>query len=183
MRNLDSGTAGQLTAPVVLPVRLAMLTFRSRVEYVWSGVGDLVYSGNTYKGVGSLGSVGDITEGIDVQAAGTSVTLDGINPEFLAEALTDIKSGAPAKLWLGFLVNGVLLPPYLQFSGTIDVPTVSADGDTLSITLSLESRLVDLQRPSNRRYTAADQHIDYPNDIAFNWVEPLNDASFKWGSA
>lgn len=57
------------------------------------------------------------------------------------------------------------------------------DGHTnLTIELALENRMIDLQRAINRRYTAANQHIQYPNDTAFNWVETLSDQALRWGS-
>ncbi|MGA8109355.1 MAG: hypothetical protein WB974_07955, partial [Acidobacteriaceae bacterium] len=71
--------------------------------------------------------------------------------------------------------------PYLIFSGTVDKPTVEISGKTMSITLALENKLVNLQRACQRRYTAADQHLAYPDDIGFNWVEILNDIALRWG--
>jgi hypothetical protein len=41
--------------------------------------------------------------------------------------------------------------------------------------------MVYLQRASNRRYTAADQAINYPNDSAFAHVEEEQDVALLWG--
>ena len=68
MRSLDTTLAAQLTANLIYPVQLVQLTFYSQTVYVWSGPGSLVWDGQTFTGVGSLGSVGAITEGIDVNA-------------------------------------------------------------------------------------------------------------------
>jgi hypothetical protein len=101
----------------------------------------------------------------------------------LQEALRDVRMGAPAKIWFGLMANGALIgTPYLTFSGTVDKPNVQMDEKTASITLALENRLVNLQRANQRRYTAADQKLAYPTDMAFNWVESLNDIALRWGS-
>jgi hypothetical protein len=188
-RNLDSTLAAHLPDGVIIPVALATLTFKSGVEYVWTGVGPLVYGGNTYQGVGLLGTVGAITEGVTVQADGTTVALSGIGQSQIGsnslvyEAQNDIRMGAPAKLWFGLMANGAFLgAPYLVFSGTVDKPTINIGADTSTITLALENRLVNLQRPTMRRYTAADQNLSYPTDTGLNWVETLNDIALRWGS-
>ncbi|HEV2463540.1 MAG TPA: hypothetical protein VGT04_07035 [Acidobacteriaceae bacterium] len=99
------------------------------------------------------------------------------------EALGDIQLGAPASIYFGLVQNGALIGnPYMIFSGLIDQPTVDVGVDTISISIALENKLSNLARPTARRYTANDQHIDYPDDIAFNWVETLNDIALRWGS-
>lgn len=182
-RNLDSAFATALSSGLIQPFFMAQLTFNSQTEYIWTGVGNLVYNSQTYIGVGSFAKMGSIKEGTDVQAYGTSVTLSGIDPVLLAECMNDIKPGAPAKLWFGGLSNGNIVgTPYLLFSGTMDQPSVSVGVDTISITLALESRMMNLSIPSNRRYTSADQRLKYPTDIGFSWVEQLNDLALSWGS-
>jgi hypothetical protein len=97
--------------------------------------------------------------------------------------MNDIQPGAPAKLWFGCLSQGTIVgAPYLLFSGTMDLPTVSVGVDTISITLALETRMLDLSRATNRRYTSADQRLLYPTDTGFSWVEQLNDLALRWGS-
>ena len=99
------------------------------------------------------------------------------------EALNDVRLGAPAKIWFGLMSGGAFIGnPYLVFAGTVDKPTVLTSPEGSSITLALENRLVNLQRPTNRRYTSADQHLSYPTDLAFNWVEILNDIALVWGN-
>ena len=159
--SLDSTMQAGLASGDIRVGFLVMLTFASAVRYVWSGVGNLVYAGNTYLGVGSLGSIGDISTGIDVQAQGTSITLSGIDPIYLGESLTDIKVGAPAKiLWALFDASGNIIGvPYLLYGGTVDVPTVTMGTDACSISLKIENRMVDLQRAQQQRYTAAFQRL------------------------
>ena len=69
----------------------------------------------------------------------------------------------------------------MQFSGLVDVPTVTPGTDTISISLALENRMIDLARPTMSRYTSADQRLRYPHDSSMAWVEQLSDCSNKWG--
>jgi hypothetical protein len=180
-RDLPSGMPAQISANAIIPGILAVITFKSMTTYTWSGVGSLVYGGNTYLGVGSLGKVDRISEGVDVRSYGTTVGLSGINPTLLAETLSDIQLGASATISLAlFDGSGNVLNAYVVFSGVVDKPTIAPGLKELSISLALETRLANLSRASNRRYTAADQNLYYPGDTAFNWVESLNDQALKW---
>lgn len=183
-RNLDPALASALSNGLIMPAVLAMLTFASSTQFVWSGVGPLTWNGNTFIGGGGYVGMAPIVEGVDVEAQGTSVSLSGIPSTLLTECLTDIQLGLPAKIWFALFSNGSIIgTPYLHFSGTVDKPSVSIDVETSTITLALENKLTNLQRANQRRYTAADQHITFPDDTAFNWVEILNDIAIKWGQS
>jgi hypothetical protein len=181
-RDISTAMLASLTTNRVVPALLAALTFRSMTVYAWSGVGNLVYGGNTYLGVGSFGRIDGITEGSEVQAYGTKVGLSGIDPVLLSESLTDIQLGAPATISLALLdTNGNILgTPYMLFSGVVDKPTVQPGVKTITIDLALETKLANLSRASNRRYTQADQQLYFPNDGFFAWVSQLNDQTLKW---
>jgi len=184
MRTLDSSMQAALSAGIIMPAFLVALTFVTGTQYVWSGVGPLVYGGNTYQGVGTLGKIGTISEGIQVRADGTTVTLSGVDPTLYADCMDDIKLGAPALIYFALLSEGAIIgAPYLLFSGLVDKPTVSESSDSISITLNLESRMTNLQRASNKRYDSATQRALYPNDSSFDYVEQLNDAAIAWGTS
>jgi hypothetical protein len=160
---------------------LVDLQLVSGVEHAWTGIGTLVWNGNSYKGVGSLGGVSDIQEGSEVRADGTSIALSGIDPTLLNESLNDIQVGAPASVWLGIFANGALSAAYKVFGGTVDVPRIGVGPSALTIALALETKLANLGRANNRRYTAADQRRYFPDDSGFNWVEVQNDIALLWG--
>lgn len=190
-RNVDATMQAGLSAGSVGLAFLVMITFRSSVQYVWSGPRDLTYGGNVYKGVGTLGTIGDVAGGLDVQARGTTVALSGIDPVLLQDCLNDIQVGAPAKVFLAVISRTMEIvgTPYLLYGGTVDVPTVTLSvptpeqpDATCTISLAIENRTVDGQRAQQQRYTAADQHIKYPDDTAFNNVEQQNLAAYRWGS-
>jgi hypothetical protein len=181
-RNLDPTMLTALSSGLISPVIMAILTFKSSTQYIWSGVGNLIYNGNTYIGVGSLGKIGAVSEGVTVQAEGTTITLSGIDSALLSDSLIDIQPGAPAVLYFALMTNGVLVgSPYQLFKGTMDSPIVNVGAKTISITISLENKMIDLSRPSCRRYTSADQRLQYPTDSGFQFVEQLSDLALNWG--
>ena len=184
MRALDPALAAALSSGVIYPAILVSLTFTTGTSYVWSGVGALVWNGNTYAGVGTLGKIGTITESNQTRADGTTVTLSGIDPTLYADSMNEIQLGAPALIYYALLSNGAIIgSPYLLFSGLVDKPTVSEGGDSIDITLQLENRMTNLQRASNKRYDSATQRALYPQDTCMQYVEQCNDASILWGSA
>lgn len=172
----------EITSNAFSPCFLVDLTLVSGVVHVWSGYGSVTWNGNTYTGVGSLGAVGDIVEGSDVKSRGTTITLSGIDPTLLGDALSDIQQGAPVTVWLaGFAAGAIVGSPYALYVGTVDKPAIGLGPETVTIQLALETKLANLQRPTFRRYTSADQRYYYSGDIGFNWVETLNDIALLWG--
>jgi hypothetical protein len=180
-RDLPSLMIAPITSNAVSPCYLLDIQLVSGTEHVWNGVGTVSWNGNSYKGVGSFGAVSDIQEGSEVKADGTSVSLSGIDPTLLNETLNDIQVSAPATVWMGVFSEGAILTAYKIFGGTVDKPQVGIGVDAIAITLALETKLANLQRANNRRYTAADQRRYYTDDSGFNWVEQQNDIAEIWG--
>lgn len=182
-RSISGPLLTALSGAQVYLAILAQIQFKSMTSYVWTGSGSLSYGGNTYLGIGSLGKVGPLTETNDRKAGSVTVTLGGIDPTLLNESLTDIQTMAPATLLLAaFDGNGNLVgTPLTLFAGVVGKPTVQPGAAEISITLNLETRLKQLQRASNRRYTAADQNLYFPGDTFFHWVETQNDIALKFG--
>jgi hypothetical protein len=181
-RNLPSPMLAAIQANSVQLAFLLDLQLAGNIwARAWTGVGTLVWNGNSYLGVGSLGAIDDIQEGSEVKAEGTTVALSGVDPTLLGAALTEIQVGASATAWLAVFTNGALTAAYTVFGGTVDRAQVAAGVNAMTIALALETKLANLQRASNRRYTAADQRRNYPDDGGFNFVEVQNDIALLWG--
>jgi hypothetical protein len=142
-------------------------------------------AGNTFEAILGNTAIGPANFLLDLSFVGIAVYYEGTpqsKTSLIYEALGDIRPGAPAKIWYGLMSAGSFLgTPYLIFSGQVDKPTLKTGVETSSITVALENRLVNLQRPNARRYTAADQRLYFPTDSAFNFVEILNDMALVWG--
>lgn len=184
-RDLTASLLAQITAGSLKPVVFFEGEFSTGFIRVWSGIGDITWDAKTWSGVGYLGQISPITESSDIVARGVSVSLSGIPASLISAVYTEARQGKPGKIWLGALDdnNAVIADPFLSFSGRLDVPTDEDDGETAKISISYESRLVDLERPRERRYTTEDQAIDYGTDKGFEFVPGLQDAQFVWGRA
>lgn len=182
-RNLDSPTQQQLQANQIYLAFLLQITFTTGTYYLCTLPNNLSWNDQTWVGTGSLGQVGEIAEGTNIQAYGTSVTLSGIDPTLLADCLSDIQIGAAAILYVAFFTPSMALvtAPTCVFSGQVDKPGIQCGAESVAITLNLESPMIRLQRGSFRRYTTPDQHIDHPGDTGFDWVPSLNFLALQWG--
>lgn len=181
-------------------------TIQSGPLYFWTGLGDLEAGGKTYTGTGNMLQISQVTETADIRAAGASVTLTGLSSDILALALSQPYQGRLCYLKFGILdANKDLLlkqdtfPLLLENSASIDIsagdPTglstlftgymdqmnISEDADTCTIQMTLESKLIDLERPRIFRYTSENQKARYENDLAFDFIPDLQDQSLTWG--
>ena len=59
--------------------------------------------------------------------------------------------------------------------------SINDTGETLTISVSIESRLIDLERPRIWRYTSEDQKRVYPTDKGFDFVNDLQSKQIIWG--
>jgi hypothetical protein len=178
---LDTNLAAAFTSGQLIPFFMATLQFKTSIQKVWSGVGNLVIDSQTFVGVGSFAEIGTVTESTDVEAKGTYVKLSGIDPVLLGESLDDIQPGLQVLLWIGAMntAGAVVGNPYQLFGGIIDQPSIEIGDESISITLNLESKVIDFARASNRKYTSADQRAVYPHDSGFDYVEQLNNIALR----
>lgn len=180
-RNLPAAMVTAIEGNAPQPCFLLDLQLASGTVHAWTGVGSIVWNGNTYTGLGSFAGVGAIQEGVQVRADGTSVTLSGIDTTLLNDSLSDIQVNAPATLWLGAFSNGAILAAAVAFKGVVGAPAIAVGPKTITIQVALETKMSNLKRATNRRYTTADQMYYHPDDSGFNWVETLNDVALRWG--
>ena len=183
-RNLTTAMATALTAQNVRPITMVELHFVSGIVYVWSGYGNFVWNGKTFTGTGTLGTINQLPETSDGSAAGVSFTLSGVPLSSISLAVSQQYQGGLAKIWLGcFDVNtsALVADPYLFFAGTMDVMTIMDGTQSASITLTCENRLIELDRPRERRYADFDQRIDFPSDCGFQYVNSLQNLQIVWG--
>jgi hypothetical protein len=183
-RNLTAAAITEITAQNMRPVIFAQLYFVSGWIYLWSGFGSIVWNGQTWVGVGTLGTIGSLAETSDVTAAGLQLSLSGIPADLISKALGEVRQGAPVILYQAFLTaaGAVVSNPYNAWSGRMDTCQIAEGSDTATITITCESRLIDLNRSRERRYQKQDQTIDFPGDLGFDFVPSLQQLNVVWGS-
>ena len=174
-----------VTADLVRPITLVQCAFDSGNLNLWSGIGDLTVSGVDYVGAGSLLSIGEIAETSELSANGITVTLSGVTSPLLSKARDEDYQGRELKVLLGAMdaVNGVISNPVVVFSGFMDTMVINDGGETSTIQVTVENRLIEFERTRVRRYTAEDQKIDFPTDKGLEFVAEMEEKEIVWGRA
>tara|TARA_R110002153_G_scaffold134623_2_gene284038 strand:+ start:231 stop:788 length:558 start_codon:yes stop_codon:yes gene_type:complete len=183
-RSLTTAFNNQLLSSELSPFLAVSLAFDQGTFYSWTGYGDITFGGNTYIGSGDIINVSPTQETSEIKANGIQVTLSGLPTELISAALSDPYQGRTAKIFFGVLDTdgNVIADPYMMFRGSMDLMTIEDSGDSASIQLTAESRLIDLDRARERRFTSEDQKIDYPNDKGLEFITSLQDKQIIWGS-
>lgn len=181
-RGITTALNDEFTASELEPFFAVDMAFDGGSFRVWTGYGDITIDTNTFVGAGDILSISGLSETGTVQANGITVGLSGINASLIASALTETYQGRSCKVYFGALVNGaVVSDPYVVFSGRMDIMTIEDAGETATVTITAESRLIDLDRSRERRYTSEDQKIDYPSDKGLELIADLQDKQIIWG--
>ncbi len=177
-RTLPAGMIAALSGESITIFYAVELMFDSGAMRIWTGYGDKTINGETYVGGGGLLNIEGITEVADLTAAGITVSLVGIPATMLSLALTEPYQGREARIYFG--VEGVTDALEI-FSGLMDVMTIEHSGESVRVSMAIESKLVTLQRPNVRRYTSANHKLRYPTDTFFDYVTDLQDKEVVWG--
>ena len=171
---------------------------------LWTGVGTLTFEGQEWYGTGSMLQVDSVEETTEIAAKGASLTLSGVPQEVLSLALTQPYQGRKANIYFGnFISGGNLITQGSDFitmqdgstitledgktnlsqifSGYMDQMNIEEGPDTCTVQLTLENKLVDLERPRVARFTSAYQKSVYSGDLGLDFVEDLQDKEIVWG--
>ena len=159
--------------------------FDTQTIFIWNGTEDLVIDSETYIGAGSLLSIGSAEESTDLSSQGMTVTISGMNKDVLDLALTESYQNRFITLFLGYLMGGSneVAGTFTLFKGRMTAMTVNDTPDGATISIDSENRLVDLERPSNFRYTKESQNFLHSGDLFFNSVATLQDKEIVWGKS
>jgi hypothetical protein len=150
---------------------------------LWSGLGEIGWAGQSWAGAGALLGLGAIEETDAVVASGTAVSLSGVPGHLVQLVIAEARQGLPGRVWLGLLDSdgGIVADPVQAFSGRLDVPEIADDAGTCTITISYESRLIDLNTARSWRYTHESQQALHPGDRGFEYVTAIQDREITWG--
>ena len=156
---------------------------REESVYVWGGVDDLVWDGDTYQGVGSLGKV----EAVKSDAKGTlnslQLGLTGL-PEGLVMDIRELSyAGKSGKVWVGLFDADLnqIGDPVLMFAGEISTMTLSDGPGEQQISVELESRMSILRRVMPAFRSDEDHQRRHHGDKFFSFVPSVINKTVYWG--
>lgn len=150
---------------------------------VWSGTDDLVIGSDTYTGAGTLLSVSNVEDNTEMKSNGLVVGLSGMDTTVVNYALTENYQNRPITVFLGYVMGGTneVAGTLTLFKGRMTSLVINDTPDGSTVTIDAENRLVDLDRPSNLRYTKESQNFLHSGDTGFNRVASLQDKQIVWG--
>jgi hypothetical protein len=205
-RDLSVNTIENISENVVYPFFATELRFDGNIVRMWTGQGTLVLSdGTEWVGLGQLLNISSIEETSEMSVKGASISLSGIPSELLSLALSEPYQGRIAKIYFGTFQQGSILQEtsdyiLLQdgsrinleststgfnelFSGYMDQMNIEESGDTATIEMMVENKLIDLERARVARFTSGYQKSVYPGDLGMDFIEDLQDKRVSWGRA
>lgn len=170
-------------ADVVRPLLLIDLDFSSGHIRLNSTPYALTYASNAYQGAAKLGEITPVEETADIQATAIAMKLYAVPRDVVSLALAEQYQGRSATMMLGLMDDNwsLVANPVTVFAGRMDVMSISL-GETASVSMTVESRFADWERPRIRRYTSEDQAaFEDAADSFFDYAPTMVEKTVKWG--
>ena len=204
-RDLSTVTLESIESDVVYPFFAVELLFDgNNTLRMWTGQGTLVLQdGTQWVGAGSILDISAIEETAEMAVKGATITISGLSSEALSLALSEPYQGRVCNIYFGTFSQGSILQEsssyiLLQdgsrinlettdkdfseiFSGYMDQMNIEESGETSTIQLLVENKLVDLERARVARFTSGYQKSIYAGDLGLDFVEDLQDKQISWG--
>lgn len=150
----------------------------NRALRFFTGYGTRTIGGETYTGTGTLLSISAVEETSDLSARGTTVTLSSIPADILSLALQEPYQRRKCKIYFGLSNESGVIE---VFSGLLNKMSIEDAAESGTISVLVDSKLVELEKASNWRYTSESHKSRYPDDTFFDFVPALQDADIRWG--
>tara|TARA_R100000353_G_scaffold24240_1_gene20876 strand:- start:4893 stop:5513 length:621 start_codon:yes stop_codon:yes gene_type:complete len=157
--------------------------FDSGTLDLWTGVGDFTSGSTTYTGAGELLDISNIEENNELSSTNLTITISGLNSDIVTYATTEDYQNRPLTLKMFFFHPDTAeeINNYVLFKGRMDTLTVN-DGDTFSVIISAENKLIDLTRPKNLFYTPETQNFLHAGDKGLEFVPRIQEQTVNWGA-
>lgn len=205
-RDVSSAVLNALDDAVVYPFYAIELLFDGgNTLRMWTGQGTLTYNGVEYYGTGRILTVDSVEETTEISAKGATLTLSAVPASVLSLALSEPYQGRKCNIFFGMFARGNLLTEsnvfilqedgskiFLEaqetgltqiFSGYMDQMNIEEGPNATTMSLTVENKLVDLERVRVARFTSAYQKSKYPADKGLDFIEDLQDKNIVWGKS
>jgi len=177
-RLIPSNLLTALTQDVVQPYFAVELLFDTAPLRLWTGYGDRTINSLTFTGSGDLMGITGLDEVNDLSAKNATLTLTGIPSTLLSLALQEPYQRRKCNIYLGEQsVSDVVQ----VFSGMMNTMKIVDEAETSTIEMVVDSKMVELERASNWRYTDENHKSRYAGDTFFSYVQSIQDVQIAWG--
>lgn len=177
-RTVPAALLTALGQPQIQPYLAVEFLFDSGPLRLWTGYGDKTVAGNTYTGGGTLLSIDGLGEVSDLSAKSITITLSGMPAAVISAAIQEPYQRRKCRVYLGEMSVSDVVE---IFSGSLNNMNIQDSAQDGEVSVVVDSKLVELERSSGRRYTSENQKSRYPNDTFFDYVSSIQDADIVWG--
>lgn len=173
-----SQTFGQLA--------LVELKFRSGTARLTNWPLSLQLMGETWQGVGNLGSIGELHESEDGAAEKLTLTLSPVDIGTRALALGDPSDyqDRGVRMWIALLDAATLQisgEPVLRFAGVMDQLKIERDGTTAKISMDCRTASYDVRsNPASLRTNDAQHRARHPDERGFEYLNSMIGSPTVW---
>lgn len=183
-RPMTSAAATALAAGDLRPALLFEGVFSDGTLRLTSWHRDLSWDSQTWTAAGNLVGFTPAEESASVEAPAWTVTLSGVPSSLVSTALGSVRQGKTGRVWLALLTaaEAITVDPFLLAAGRLNIPALSDDGETSTISVTYEGHLRDLNAANEVRYTHEQQQQLFPGDLGFEFVTSIVDREIRWGS-
>lgn len=182
-RGLSASNLAEVQSAHLHLVVLVKLEFDTPL-FVHSGIGNIVFDGDTYLGVGDLGAVDSVEESESLGPSQIRLTLSGIDANLISEALDAGNYGDVISVYEGYRQDdGTLVAdPWLVGRGQYEHSTIVL-GKQNAVSIVVHHDLARLAEKSGDRYTDADQQDKFAGDTGFSFVASMINLKLLWGES
>lgn len=183
MKTFSAPVLAALASGEVAIVQLVLLGFTPTPVALNTSNWDLDWDGITYRGAYGLGSVSAIKDQAG-EMQGLNFTIAAGDPANLALALddADVVQGTVVTIRTAIIETATytILDAPKDWVGTLDTMAIGEDGQTAEVSVTAESKGVDLLRGTPGFYADSDQRAINPADGSFSYVVDQIDKVVAW---
>lgn len=160
---------------------LAEIEHPSGTGRFWTGIGKLVWNGNTFTGSGQLGTVTPISHTSDLTIQDIQFSMVGVDPTIVAQLNDDVRNLA-GRVWIACIADGqVVRDPYQIVDAVLDYQSFSAGDDgTVVLSITAHTGFYTLARALDETWTSEEQKQIYPDDTGLDLIPSLQNQDLIW---
>ena len=184
-RSVPASILTALGQSAIEPFYAVELDLDSGPLRLWTGYGDRTLDGNTYTGGGDLMGIEGLEEVADLSAKMVTLTLSGMPASIVSTALQEPYQRRRVRILFSVEsipgIATVSSSDFVEvFSGSLNEMTIDDGPESGTSSVTVDSRLVELEGASNYRYTSESHKSRHATDTFFDFVADIQDKGVRF---
>lgn len=173
-RDMSINAQNEINKAAITSYELIELELDDGTHRFTNGAWDAEYEGNTYHSIGAFLGFSDIQENTQMQIAEITVTLNGLNNEYIGYFASTDFIDRPARIYrqLWNHLDGVV-GTFKIFEGRFKSAAVEDDGESIVVAGMLSNQFVDFERVAGRKTNDNEQQFFFPGDRFFEFADEV----------